>query len=338
MASVRAQLSSLLRDRVLIAICLLGLIAMAVVTPYDVPWTKWLSENGWHSVARFMDQSAFEGEPFGGGDIATIFIIVAICAYSFTWHVPISKRMVAWRPYFGIILAMGLLYEVGFVHGLKYMAGRARPNVVWADTHAFSAWYEFGNHFITEGRYRGSFPSGHTALAFIVVVPAYLLIADRSHARSTRMAGFALGVAALAYCGLMAACRSMSHSHWVSDCVFSFFSGLVILHLLHRNVLRIPQQVEYYRVHAAHPAAPLVWEFRLTLYLFLMWVGVMCVVFAMRAFWEQPVPWFALLAVPGVPLLVFTGRAASRFHSRVFDSYGQAIERTDSPECGEQAA
>jgi hypothetical protein len=320
---------------------LLGLIAlavMAVVAHYDFAWTLWLSEQRWSALTEFMDPTIFEGESFGGGDVAIVFLLVAVVGYFLAWHRPLHKALVAWRPYFGLVIAMGVVYEICFVHSLKYLIGRSRPGQVLSGMFAYSDWFEFGSLFITQGTYRGSCPSGHTAIAFILVIPAFLVVADRAYSVAIRTGGLLWGAVALAYCGLMAASRSMTLSHWVGDCVFSVVGGFLLLHVLYFYIFRVPLQMEHYRRHGAHPRAPMHWDCRLSLLLVPIALGALCIGFAIRSVGEQAVPWLAFLALPGIAAVLVFGRLAIRYRRRALASYCEEIEGVPSTSDLKQAA
>jgi hypothetical protein len=149
------------------------------------------------------------------------------------------------------------------VHGFKWIMGRARPALVVDQGVAYSHWFEWGPLFITEGSYRGSFPSGHTGLVFVFMALVYIFPAPprASRAQAVAVKGL-LGMVVLIYAILMAVARSMSFSHWIGDGIVTILLSWLILHLLYSRVLRVPDQMRYLAETGSHPMVPAWWELR----------------------------------------------------------------------------
>jgi membrane-associated phospholipid phosphatase len=292
-----------------------------IVGRFDYAWTVWLSNHSWEAVAHFMDQTMFEGESFGGGDPATLCIIVGVIGYALAWAPPLSARLAAWRPYLGFVIGVALIYEVYFVHTLKYVMGRARPGQVLSQACEYTEWFEFGPLYVTQGTYRGSLPSGHTALAFILMTLAFVLVADRRHRPWVRISGVVWGILVTAFCVLMAVSRCMTLSHWIADCVFSLVTGFILMYVLFFWVLRVPLQMQRLREVGCHPSTPDHWELKLAGLLFPVAVGFLCAGLGLRAFWEQEVPWLAGLVVIGGALILGFGRLAMRYQRKIIACY-----------------
>jgi hypothetical protein len=154
------------------------------------------------------------------------------------------------------------------------------------------------------------------------------LTADRGHRAHVRIGGIVWGGLVAAFCVLMAVSRCMTMSHWVGDCAFSFLAGLILMHILYFWVLKVPLQVQHFRVCGTHAVSPKLWELRLCALAFPVAIGFLCIGFGVRSFWEQPVPWLACLLVPGIALAAYFSHKAIRLHGSVIACYSSGCERT----------
>jgi membrane-associated PAP2 superfamily phosphatase len=298
------------RHGLLLVILFLMIVIMSGIARFDFRWTLALNAGKFEALADFMSRTLFEGEGFGGGDPAILFLAVVAVAYLWVWKVKPPQRSGVWRPWLGFILGTAPVSALYIIHSLKWVMGRARPREVMRQSLVYTDWYEIGPHYITEGIYRGSFPSGHTASVLLLLTLAYLMAGDRRNRRGLRYAGWAWGALVLAYCLTMAVSRSMTMSHWIADSLFTILAGWLVMHCMYFWVLRLPGQIDYYRSTGRHPELPKLWELRLGWHLFLVASGLTLIGLGLRAYWEQAVPWLAALIVPGALLLVFGSRCA----------------------------
>jgi len=266
-----------------VLLCLIWGTVMILVVPVDYDWTLFLREHRVRALDRFMARTIFEGKGFGGGDPVIFFIFLVLTAYYLAWKHGATSRFYAWRPQLGFILVSGLTGSMMMVHSLKWIMGRARPALVVKDKMPFTDWFMFGPHFITEGTYRGSFPSGHTAQAFVLVSLAYVLAAAWHRQRSIRLSGWAYGGLALAYAVTMGISRCMHLSHWLSDVVGALGLSWILMHAFYFWLLKIPQQTDYYVRHGNLPEVPKVWELRLCIHLLGLTVGATAFLLGLRA-------------------------------------------------------
>jgi membrane-associated phospholipid phosphatase len=279
--------------------------AMVWATAVDYPLTKWLGENSWPAFAEFMDRSLFEGEAPGGGDPVILLLVGVLCAYALSRRPIAPERLAALRPALGFMFVGGILAAFVNVHTLKWLVARARPHLVFDGKYVFSAWYEIGPHFITEGVYRGSFPSGHTAQAFVVMVLAYALAGSPLASRGRKAAGWGVGVVAAGYTLAMGVARCMAGVHWVTDVIGAMILSWVTLHLLYFYILKVPQQ-EMHRQALYRPGGLKGrWELLLGLYLVAAALGTVLTGFGLRAIGGGHAGWLVTLLVPGVPLLLW---------------------------------
>jgi membrane-associated phospholipid phosphatase len=302
-----------------ILLCLTWVILMVLVVPVDYDWTISLREHRIRSLDHFMARSIFEGNHFGGGDPVIFIIFLALAAYYTAWKYGPASRFFKWRPQLGFILTSALVCSIMMVHSLKWVVGRARPYLVLKDKFPFSDWFTFGPHFISQGTYLGSFPSGHTAQAFVLISLAYVLAAAEHQTRRVRLGGWIWGGVAVCYITLMGISRCMALSHWLSDVLGAFGLSWILMHAIYFWMLKIPEQTAYYERYHSYPEEPLVWELRLCVHLFGMVLGGMAVMLGIRAIMLGAHWAFFLLTPAGVLLLIF-------FQKRFTVLYRKAME------------
>ena len=309
----------------LILFGLAWLLGMLLLIPVDYEWTILLRQHRIAWFDRWMAQSLFEGEPLGGGDPVIFLLIFVVIAYFMAWKKDTSSRILAWRPHLGFFLVSMLTISVMMVHGLKWVVGRARPSYVLKGLLPYSDWFEFGPHFITEGTYRGSLPSGHTAQVFILMTLAYVLLLAPIKFKHQRFIGWVWGGASLIYTILMGLSRCMHLSHWISDVVFATGISWILMHLIYYHLLRVPQQDVYLERYGQFPALPRAWEIQLCFTLFGAVVGGMGFILGIRALvlgsgWLLQV---SLLSAGALIAAYFTYKS-NQFIARVRSAFGHA--------------
>jgi membrane-associated PAP2 superfamily phosphatase len=316
----------------------LGVMGLALVPAVDRSWTVWLREHRWMRLDRFMDRTLFEGEWIGGGDPVVILLILVAMGYYLAWKGFFRGALDRWRPHFGFVLTSALITAIQVVHSLKWTIGRARPKEVLGKGLAFSHWFEFGPHYVTEGIYRGSFPSGHTAQVFLLMTLAYILAADPERSSLTRRLGWFWGVVALVYTLIMGIGRCMTFSHWLSDVVGSLVICWVGMHLIYFQLLRVPEQIRFHRDWGRHPETPPVWEMQLCAWCLGLFLGAMGLLLAIRAVLRNEL-WLAVPLLPvGFLLAGFCFRRLSLLLGRVRQCYQnpapamEAMSRSPAPQ------
>ncbi len=288
-------------------ICLLvgSVAALTAATVVDYPLTKWLGGNGWAVFAEIMGRSLFEGECPGGGDLVIFFIIGVFGIYALSLRSTAPEWVAAWRPVLGFMMVGLILTAFAYVHTLKWLVARARPHLVFDGHYAFSAWYEIGPHFVTEGIYHGSFTSGHTAQAFVMMVLAYALAGNPAAGRGLKAVGWLVGALVVVYTLGMGLARCMSLSHWVTDVVGAMVISWVTLHVLYFEILKVPQQQRVWKALVRAGDLRSGWELFMGFYLVAAFCGILVSGIGLRALWVPQARWLAILLVPGVPAAVW---------------------------------
>ncbi len=294
-------------------ICLLlgSVAALTAATVVDYPLTKWLAGNGWADFAEIMGRSLFEGERPGGGDLVIFFIIGVFGFYALSLRSTAPERVAAWRPVLGFMVVGIILTAFAYVHTLKWLVARARPNLVFDGQYAFSAWYEIGPHFVTEGIYHGSFTSGHTAQAFVMMVLAYALAGNPATGRGLKAVGWLVGALVVVYALGMGLARCMSLSHWVTDVVGAMVISWVTLHVLYFDIMKVPQQLRHRKALVRAGDLRVGWELLLGFYLVAMFLGILVSGIGLRALWVAQARWLAILLVPGIPAVIWGFRRSA---------------------------
>ena len=314
-----------------LAVLLLGAAAvLAGATAVDYPLTKWLGENSWPAFAEFMSRSLFEGERPGGGDPVVVFFIGVICVYMLSLRPTSPERIAAWRPALGFMLVGAVLTAVIYVHTLKWLLARARPYLVFDGQYPFSVWFEIGPHFVTEGLYRGSFFSGHTAQAFVMMVLAYALGGSPSAGRIWKVSGWLVGTVVTGYTLAMGMARCMNGAHWVTDVAGAMSISWVTLHILYFDILKVPQQQKYRQALYRHGRLKPGWELFLGLYLAAVALGTLVTGIGLRAVWIEHARWLTVLLVPGIPLAVWGVRSSIKCCQGLYRSL-EAVKTEPEP-------
>ena len=319
----------------LVLILVAGFVILLAVAPYDQAWTLYLNENQHEGFKQWMADSIFELEPIGGSDFALIYVILMFIAYLMAWHgMPNPEKSNGWerlkeqlvnsRHLLGYQVLVGLSTTFFLVHTSKLVMGRPRPYKVFYDGYVFSHWYEVGQHFISEGWYHGSFPSGHTATVFVVIALAYVLI---NHTNKKLHAwGWVVGAFAFITSVAMLVARSMSAAHWVTDSIGSIFFGWAIAHALYFFGVHMPFRSQHVQEKGQPFKVRKHYELLLAWYMFLACAGFAAMAIGLRAVvrwevlgWAAGIPIGVALLYGSIKLL----RKQAFFNLAKFKSMGQ---------------
>lgn len=313
--------SNILKLLSLFVIIIAGIIAMTVMTQHDHEWTMFLRQHKLDWFKDLMADSLFEGEKPGGGDLAIIFLAITGTLYALAWLLEIdlpvvrqklhfvynflekravfSEKLKANRPYLGFIVLSSLCSALYVVHTTKWLVARTRPKLVFQNEMPFSEWYEYGAHFIANGVFRGSFPSGHTAAVFTFMALAYVLVCG-GRSGKTKLAGAGVMIFTILLTISMGIARAMSRAHWVTDSTFIIFANWAVMHVIYFWGLRIPEQTAYYDNNKKPMPLKPFYEIIIGFWLFLFCLGLMCFFIGIRAFQLNNCPWLIVLTPIGL--------------------------------------
>jgi membrane-associated PAP2 superfamily phosphatase len=252
-------------------------------------------------------------------DPGTCFLLASLGFYLWSGRASAPQWLQHERPYLSFIVLSALAGALGLVHGLKWVIGRARPYEVWQSDWPFTPWHSFGPHFVTEGIYSGSFPSGHTASVVTLLMLAYVLHSYPSLHR--RRWAWLWGAVAVAMAMAMAVGRVMTASHWLTDCLGMILPTWMVLHWMFHRFLRTAEQREYVRMHGGYPSVPAYWELRLAGWGFLILLGLMGLVIGLRSVWLESRFELLVLAPLGIALLGFAWPRFRKLHETVLSVF-----------------
>ncbi|PID77032.1 MAG: hypothetical protein CSB24_03575 [Deltaproteobacteria bacterium] len=316
--------------RQFLAILYFGTIAMFFATVWDESASAWLRDHHVEFIEPLLSPSVFEGESLGVGDVMIFSLIICLVLYLIAsvyeqkqrrsymdvdvkWKVfypsffNTTAKMCSLRPQLGYILVNALCTAFLAVHVTKWVMARIRPGQVLREGLPYGPWYEVGPQFIAEGTYRGSLPSGHTALAMVTLGIAYCLI-HCSGRTAIRYSGYLLYLATMVVAVLMALHRVMNHAHWLTDVVFALFMCLLITHWLFHWGMRVPERVGLARQNRLTGERPFS-ELLLCGYLTLFGLGIVLISFSVRSLLIPDTPLIAVLFPVGLGLCFFSMRS-----------------------------
>lgn len=304
-----------------LAIMAAGAVAVMIAGTYwDVRATAALTCGARPSFNALMGRTIFEGDLPGANDLVSLLFIVATVIYIYSSITRDTKsRFNAWRPQAGFVLTSGLVIGLFMVHGLKYLIGRARPSLVLNEAWPYSSWFVFGPHTITDGIFNASFPSGHTAQAFVLMSVAYILAGDPQAVKSTKTLGWIWGAIALLFSAAMGAARCASSNHWLTDVLGSICMGWLLMHWIYFGLLRMPEQRRCQTKLGHPPLLPPAWELMLCIGIFFMGLGTIMAINSLRGIIGNGPLWFGWLIPAGVGL-AWIGSRVFRYHYRIVNT------------------
>ena len=292
-----------------------SLLSMLLLSRVDYEWTFWLYGNRIESWGEFMAQNLFDDGVFGGSDIGMLVQLILGIGFFCSLGSRFPKLQPI-RPYLGFALFSALVTGLGLVHSVKLIMGRARPYLVVKKGLPFTHWFEFGPHHISDGNFFGSFPSGHTATTILLITLAYMMVSDRSHTLQTRILGWIWGILTLLFATGMAVGRSMTLHHWISDGIGIILLAWIVIHLIFFTILKVPQQVQYLKLHGQYPKQVRYWELQLLWRLLILDLTIMAVIFGIKAVFYQKAPGLIALLIPAIPCGYYAAKSIKKkYHS-----------------------
>jgi membrane-associated phospholipid phosphatase len=301
------QLLHIRKPRLWFVLAVFILTCGAFIARYDYQWTLFLNQHRMEAFARFMGQTIFEGEYLGASDLAIFYMLALFGLYVYTERCPQDIRWRPWHPHIRFAVLSGFLTGLGTVHSLKWVIGRARPQLVLRHGVPFSDWYEFGPLFVTDGVFRGSFPSGHTAAIFLFMTLAYALVHNPINRRDLTIAGWCWGAVTLLLCLAMSVGRTMSLAHWIGDGLATIMMNWMVMHALFFWILRIPDQIHHRFANDHSSNGRSFRELRLCIRLLFLILGLMMITIGIRALQIETWPYLGMLIPSGCYLVIFFG-------------------------------
>lgn len=284
-------------------------LIMTVSALADLEVTEALGRHAWQGFIDFMGRTLFEGEAPGANDPLVLLLLSALVVYLAGWLRPHHCKLAAFRPQAGFILISALVLAFLLMHLIKLSLGRARPDLVLNHGWPFTPWFTLGPHFIGDGPFRGSFPSGHTSQAFTSMALAYAFFCDPCAGRRLHLLGAAWGLVALCFSLLMGLARCMSLSHWLSDVTGAICLGWIAMHGIYYYLLLVPAQRTYYQRHGSQLPMPLFWELRMGGWLTALAQGLLVLFNGLRALWLGRTLWLAWCMPVGLVLIYASARS-----------------------------
>lgn len=300
--------------KILLCIFVAGSMAMIIAAKFDIQWTQFFQSNqvGWY--AKFMNEAYFSWDKqLGAVDfVYCLLVIPGTILYILSWLfclfsgnkqlLALMEKIISIRPYLGFLITSTFCSAVLFVHTTKQVVGRARPDAILSGIMPYSEWSEFGPHFITQGSFSGSFPSGHTATASILIAFAYIVLDVK---RNKQWLGWMLLGFSLMFAGGMGIARMMSASHWATDVVFTVFACWTIIHVIFYWGLRVPAQIDYFCRHGKHKISKPIFELQICLNMFFLCLGVWALFTGIRSADMTNWPWLQVLIPLGLSSIFF---------------------------------
>ena len=217
-----------------LGIFVVGMILSLGVMQFEAPVVLELFRNPNITFRNFMANSYFEGRPFGGSDIGVTIAVVAFLVWIYRRKDKNNHSSNA-QTSLKFLWLTALCTAVFAVHSLKWIFSRARPKMILSidmtpESLVLMTWPGFMSWDGPRGVDYNSFPSGHTASCAIMIAYAYLLWPKHRGASSLVFAVVTI------YSCMMAAARSMSGMHWISDSIASYFLAWMIVDIFAKRL------------------------------------------------------------------------------------------------------
>ena len=289
----------------LIILIILFPVVMIPLTFYDVEITYYFYQNKHKLFGELMKRTFFKGFKFGVSDPAIVFQIIVASFYFYFKPSRNQKQLHTIRPFLGFVLFSSLVTGLGLVHSIKWVIGRARPHLVFSEKLPFSNWFEFGPHFVSDGIFFGSFPSGHVATVFLLLTVSYWLVGNPYSTVKTKLIGWVWGGMVMVLAIMMSIGRCMTAHHWMTDNIGIMLLAWISLHLSFYYILKIPDQIKYTRIHEKYASLPRYWELKILWRMFFVTLGVMGFFIGVRSVLIPKDSWLIVLTPLGASLAYY---------------------------------
>jgi membrane-associated phospholipid phosphatase len=261
-------------------------------------------QNYLHTFADFMDRSLFNGESFGGQDISyflvsPFFVFYLLCMFSSGLR---NKfRDTDFYKNSGFIFSCSLVLFI-VCRSLKTFFRRVRPDdlgkVVDNVVQDYSGMWMVGSQKLSVAVSKGSFISGHTTTAAVIIALAYLVYSSKRPWISRLTV-----IVSVFWAVLLGLGRVYSGDHYPSDIFWSVVVSFVLIKWIYKDVLKLDLQKKGLFV-IEREKGELFWS----LYFVLFSLSLLFTTLAIESFVVHH-QWLGLLAL-------FPGVTAARFSYR----------------------
>ena len=220
-------------------ILLLTALILIIISPFDKDWTFWLSRHRIDGFADIFNRSMFEGKMLGVSDLGVFVYLGSLLLLVFTQTEILTLRNKKASLFSSFLCYYGLFLGIGFVHPLKLIWGRKRPEALLGiDDASFTQWYQGGISTFEKINFAGSFPSGHTATCLLIIALIYCSYFLKPSTKFRKII-LITGYFGFSACVAMGVSRSMTLKHWISDWIFSIGFGWFLLHYLFFHIWKM---------------------------------------------------------------------------------------------------
>ena len=243
-----------------------------------------------NNFGEFIDQSAFEGHGFGGQDITFLFLIPCVLLYFLSFAPKLEEKLGKSRIYTGFVLASSII--VALVNrAFKGFFGRVRPLDAIKNPDLYSRIFEWGQYSLSKGLSSGSFTSGHTTTAAILITIAFLLLKTRKS--WVIVLGF---IVTIGWTIIMGFGRVVHGAHYPGDTLWALVISFILITLIYFNIFKIPQQ-ESGEFKPKMKAYAFIWSIFASIFiigLFLFGIGIKYSILEFQWYW----PVISAVSVP----------------------------------------
>ncbi len=243
-----------------------------------------------YSFGKFVDQSMFEGDGFGGQDITYLFVIPCVLLYFLSFIKPLEPKLEKTRIYTGFVLASAAI--VALVNrAFKMFFGRVRPSSAIENPELYTRIFEWGHYSLSRALSTGSFTSGHTTTAAILIAFAFILLKTRK--TWAILLGFTLTIA---WSIVMGFGRVVYGAHYPGDTLWAIIVSFVLIAIVYFNIFKIPQQEQGQFIPKAKPYA-LAWTLASSLFIIactMIAIGIKYSILDFQWYW----PLISAIAIP----------------------------------------
>lgn len=201
--------------------------------------------------AGAASQSLFGIGGLGAQDISHFFVALVIAAYVLSFWGRLGAKGAVLRIQSGYFLACLVFFFV-VNRGMKVFFGRVRPSDVLRNDTDYTPMWHIGNYELADALSKGSFASGHTTMAMVLLPLAFLAL-------KTGRRAVVLFALALTWGLLVGWGRVINGSHYPSDILWAVIICVWICAYVQAYLLSPHQS-------PGKVSGPIFWDLRLILW------------------------------------------------------------------------